>query len=203
MPGLLFLGSLEWSSWIASFHGLRFQLSQGRSRYRRQLFKFKGVNNWNVSREFSNLPNLKLLKHSLILAPFSVLLLTSLLRRSPVEMNFHWKYSARAIAFSCLALPGAPMKKIRRTKIDKLLELKPNLLVTYFVGIWCIGAGSRVAFQVSRRSVVWGGLRKARRPSFPRGTARLTACSQISEVCPCCRVFVTNLIQSKDYNFRD
>ena len=51
-----------------------------------------------------------------ILFPFSVWLLTSRLRRSPVETSFHWKCSESSSVNGCLLLPGCPVKKIRRTR---------------------------------------------------------------------------------------
>lgn len=50
------------------------------------------------------------LKHSVILAPIGVFLLISFLNKSPVEIHFHPKCSARNKAFSYLNEPGGPIK---------------------------------------------------------------------------------------------
>jgi hypothetical protein len=44
--------------------------------------------------------------------PYSDFLLTSFFSRSPIEMLYQLKYSAKAKAFSFLLLPGGPTMKI-------------------------------------------------------------------------------------------
>lgn len=67
------------------------------------------------------LPIWKLLKQAVILSEWGPLDCTCSLRSFPTEMRFHSKYSESASRFSCLQLPGAPVKNILlpiKIKID-------------------------------------------------------------------------------------
>jgi len=79
---------------------------------------------WRLHFEKIHLPYLNLLKHSLMRAACSPLVFTWSLNSLPVDMRFHSKYSDNASAFSCLWLPGGPIRNTRRPKKSHEIGVK-------------------------------------------------------------------------------